>query len=551
MDYGLTHHFTYYNDKRDLQPFNNLSYLNRYGTHGSGSVFHSLINPYYKPYNEEQHRRLYRVTNTPLFYYLYVDPNQWIISQANDHDIINHMQDPDSILIAESIIDELNSTLRIYRKEKELPLGVGFNSYYYIEEDRNYYNYMWLDALYVDNEELLENIKEHGFESETLNRRNYLKSVKIETFNQITCKENEEDCENPTDYLPKQTYDAKHFGEYEVTITPQDTNIVFVEYGSRSYESIRVLLFVDEHDQMYRCYSTFCHVPSTGIKKIIIGSNSDFVPSNSRIWLVDNEALENRYEELRKNGTYDVTIDGNRITSYVNNEEPVIMNYKIGYAPGWKVFVDGEEVETFAAHGGLLSFFLNEPGEHEILLIYETPGLKLGLILSFLSFLTLTALFVLYRYQDIIKSTINHYYKQFKNHDRNVITFIKETLKEERVQEIIRFGIIGVLATLVSFIIYQLALLIFHHNLSLTLGYLLSAVFNFIASNRFTFKTTPTVQRGFRFFIAHFANYMIQLILLNGFILIGLSKSLAIIPTYLISIPLNYFFVRKALIGSI
>ncbi|HEY8435566.1 MAG TPA: YfhO family protein [Haloplasmataceae bacterium] len=549
QDYTITHYFTYYNDVNDLHPFNNLSYLGWKSTYGAGDTFHSLINPYYKPYYEEQHRRLYRVTNTPLFYYLYLDPNQWVISQKDGHPIINHMMDPRSEKIASQTIAELQSTLSIYRKEKELPLGVGFSTYYYIEDDPFYYNYMWLDALYIHDEKQLEKIEALGFKKASLNRRTYLRSVNYSKFTSITCTSNDPDCAPPKDYLPKKIYHVDHFGEYEVNLSPSDGRILFVEYGTRSYEAIRVLLIVDQEDQMYRCYTTFCHIPDTGIKKVIIGSNSEAVPRSSRLWIVDTESLEARYEALRQQGTYNETIEGNRITSYVQNNEPVIMNYKIGYASGWKVWVDGEEVETFPAHGGLLSFILTEPGEHEIILYYETPGLKLGLIISFLSLIIFGLLIVIERYGSLIYHHGKAFYTSYRSSGQKFTFFVKEVLREEPMQEMVRFVIIGGIATTISFLIYQLSLLIFHHNIALTLGYLLSMVFNFFASNRFTFKTTPTIKRGLRFTLAHLSNYLIQLILLNGFILIGLRKGLAIIPTYLLAIPINFFLVRKALKG--
>ena len=549
QDYTITHYFTYYNDVNDLHPFNNLSYLGWKSTYGAGDTFHSLINPYYKPYYEEQHRRLYRVTNTPLFYYLYLDPNQWVISQKDGHPIINHMMDPRSEKIASQTIAELQSTLSIYRKEKELPLGVGFSTYYYIEDDPFYYNYMWLDALYIHDEKQLEKIEALGFKKASLNRRTYLRSVNYSKFTSITCTSNDPDCDPPKDYLPKKIYHVDHFGEYEVNLSPSDGRILFVEYGTRSYEAIRVLLIVDQEDQMYRCYTTFCHIPDTGIKKVIIGSNSEAVPRSSRLWIVDTESLEARYEALRQQGTYNETIEGNRITSYVQNNEPVIMNYKIGYASGWKVWVDGKEVETFPAHGGLLSFILTEPGEHEIILYYETPGLKLGLIISFLSLIIFGLLIVIERYGSLIYHHGKAFYTSYRASGQKFTFFVKEVLREEPMQEMVRFVIIGGIATTISFLIYQLSLLFFHHNIALTLGYLLSMVFNFFASNRFTFKTTPTIKRGLRFTLAHLSNYLIQLILLNGFILIGLRKGLAIIPTYLLAIPINFFLVRKALKG--
>jgi putative flippase GtrA len=124
---------------------------------------------------------------------------------------------------------------------------------------------------------------------------------------------------------------------------------------------------------------------------------------------------------------------------------------------------------------------------------------------------------------------------------------IKELLNKPRIQEMIRFVITGIFATLISYLLYYLFLNFMHRNLALTLSYGISFIFNFILSNRFTFKTKPNVKRGYRFTLAHLFNYLLQLGLLNLFVYLGISETIAILPTYMISIPVNYLFVRLAL----
>lgn len=111
-----------------------------------------------------------------------------------------------------------------------------------------------------------------------------------------------------------------------------------------------------------------------------------------------------------------------------------------------------------------------------------------------------------------------------------------------------RFGIVGVIATIISYSIYIiLEKLGFQYNVAYTLGYIISFCFNYVASTYFTFKTTANAKKGIKFAFAHGFNYILQMILLNVFIYKGISKGIAPIFVYCISIPINFLVVRIAL----
>lgn len=125
--------------------------------------------------------------------------------------------------------------------------------------------------------------------------------------------------------------------------------------------------------------------------------------------------------------------------------------------------------------------------------------------------------------------------------------FIINIIKKYKLEEFIKFVIVGFMATAISYVIYYFLQKKINENIAYTIGYGTSFCFNFIASNLFTFKTKPNAQKGFRFAFAHFMNYLIQLGLLNLFILVNIPKEYAPIPIYIIAIPLNFIFVRLAL----
>lgn len=123
-----------------------------------------------------------------------------------------------------------------------------------------------------------------------------------------------------------------------------------------------------------------------------------------------------------------------------------------------------------------------------------------------------------------------------------------ESLKMDgKIAEVIRFAMVGALATLIQYCIYISLLNFTGENISYTIGYGVSLCANFILTNYFTFKTNPTKKKGFKFVLAHIFNYLLQIILLNIFIAININSKVAPIIVYSISIPINFLLVRKAI----
>lgn len=110
--------------------------------------------------------------------------------------------------------------------------------------------------------------------------------------------------------------------------------------------------------------------------------------------------------------------------------------------------------------------------------------------------------------------------------------------------EIIRFGIVGTVATALHYSIYWVLKFFLEVNIAYTIGYVTSFVCNFFMSSHFTFRSKATMGRGVGFGMAHFINYTLHIVLLNLFLYLGLSKSLAPIPVFMIAIPVNFLLVR-------
>ncbi len=131
-----------------------------------------------------------------------------------------------------------------------------------------------------------------------------------------------------------------------------------------------------------------------------------------------------------------------------------------------------------------------------------------------------------------------------------------DTAKRRKLGEVVRFGIVGMIATALQYVVYLAMMPLLSYVVSEswsdhglvtvanTVAYAISFAFNFIASTRYTFKVKATAKRGAGFTLSHVVNYTMQTLLLNLFVGLGLSKQLAMLPTLAVCIPVNFVLVR-------
>lgn len=121
-----------------------------------------------------------------------------------------------------------------------------------------------------------------------------------------------------------------------------------------------------------------------------------------------------------------------------------------------------------------------------------------------------------------------------------------------RLSEIVRFGLVGGLATVLQYGFY----VIFVHAVgvkavpSTMISYALSFVVNYFLSSYFTFHTKPTAKNGLGFTLSHLVNMGLQTGLVAIFKEI-VGKTLALLPAMAICIPVNYCLVRFAFTSKI
>lgn len=110
--------------------------------------------------------------------------------------------------------------------------------------------------------------------------------------------------------------------------------------------------------------------------------------------------------------------------------------------------------------------------------------------------------------------------------------------------EIVRFAIVGVIATVLHYVIYWILIRWMNVNIAYTIGYALSFVCNFFLTSYFTFRSRATLKKGLGFGTAHLVNYLLQMLILNLLIWMGFKAELAPILVYLVVVPLNFLLIR-------
>lgn len=103
---------------------------------------------------------------------------------------------------------------------------------------------------------------------------------------------------------------------------------------------------------------------------------------------------------------------------------------------------------------------------------------------------------------------------------------------------------VGVLATILHYGIYYVLQRFIEVNVAYTAGYLLAFIANFYLTAYFTFGAAPTLKRLVGMGGAHFVNYLLQILLLNLFLWLGVSNTWAPLPVFAISVPVNFLLVR-------
>ena len=117
--------------------------------------------------------------------------------------------------------------------------------------------------------------------------------------------------------------------------------------------------------------------------------------------------------------------------------------------------------------------------------------------------------------------------------------------KKDKIIPFVRFCIVGIIASLLHYVIYWLLLKQdVEVNISYSAGYIISFVCNFFATNYFTFRTKPTWTKFLGFAGSHGINYIIHVVLLNFVLWIGVHKLVAPVIVMVVAMLVQFSILR-------
>lgn len=116
--------------------------------------------------------------------------------------------------------------------------------------------------------------------------------------------------------------------------------------------------------------------------ELYVGYYSD--DYNFKIYTLDYNKFIEAYNILNESKFKIKSFKENKITGSINMYEDQTVYTSIPYDQGWKVYVDGKKVKTFAVGRTMLGFDVNQ-GMHDIVLKYDIPYFKIGSIITVMS----------------------------------------------------------------------------------------------------------------------------------------------------------------------
>lgn len=94
----------------------------------------------------------------------------------------------------------------------------------------------------------------------------------------------------------------------------------------------------------------------------------------------ESEELIRSHAEGLYHPASEIKIQGNKVSANAKIRNKGYLFISIPYSVGWTISVDGEKVKKYKADEAFMAIEIDE-GNHEILMTYETPYLKIGMVL--------------------------------------------------------------------------------------------------------------------------------------------------------------------------
>lgn len=206
--------------------------------------------------------------------------------------------------------------------------------------------------------------------------------------------------DSPVVYQRVQLEDNTRYGTITLTFTPETEDPIYLEMsGTMGEEDLEMAL----NGEPYAFYPVQSKPVLLSVAKnqkghpqtlqIIVRADG-FEFSKLNLYSLNTSLLNERLEQTKAQELKLETFSATHFAGTMEVLEDSTVLTTIPYSTGWKVWVDGQEVETYKILDSLLGFTISK-GSHQIEYRYTTPFLLEGSLVSIASLLLL--IFILYR----------------------------------------------------------------------------------------------------------------------------------------------------------
>lgn len=127
-----------------------------------------------------------------------------------------------------------------------------------------------------------------------------------------------------------------------------------------------------------------CSLKGTTTFTITFKKAGKFTYRGLEAWSQSMERYEEQINALQHESLKDITLNTNKVSGTITLRGERTLCFSIPYSTGWKAYVDGEVKELQVVNGMYMGLVL-PAGEHQISLVYRTPGLRVGIVITVLS----------------------------------------------------------------------------------------------------------------------------------------------------------------------